>query len=78
MKQLVKFIRDTIKSHSLAQFEDEVSADELKKYFAVESHAATNPAQDGQDDLATVRTQSNRKQRTKPASLFKGSRRYRR
>jgi hypothetical protein len=73
MKQLVKFIRDTIKSHSLAQFEDEVSADELEKYFAVESQAATNPAQDGQDDLATVRyTIEPKKQRTEPRASSRG------
>jgi hypothetical protein len=73
MKQLVKLIRETIKSHTLTEFDDEVSADELKKYFAVEAQRPALPAQDGQDNLATVRyTIEPRNPRTEPRARARG------
>jgi hypothetical protein len=73
MKKLVKVIRETIKSHTLARFEDEVSADELRKYFAAEAERSAEAAANGQDDPQTVRyTIEPKKQKTEPRAAAKG------
>ena len=55
MKQLAKAIRDTIKSYTLAQFANEVSADELRRYFKSDLSVEPDAAKSAQDDPQTVR-----------------------
>jgi uncharacterized membrane protein YgcG len=55
MRRLAKTIRETIKSYTRAEFADEVSVDELRKYFATEPEAAPQPGAGAADDPETIK-----------------------
>lgn len=74
MKKLVKAIRDTIKAHTLAKFDDEVTADELKKYFAAEQKSTAQAALEGQNNVQTIQYRIEPKRdRSPPRAATRGT-----
>lgn len=54
MKSLARAVRDVIKTYTLMQFESEVSADEMRKYFEVAAETSPDKSQSSQDDPTTI------------------------
>lgn len=70
MKELAKKIRDTIRSYTLAQFEDEVSADEMRQYFPTDAAKPADSGESAQDDPETIRYQLEpKKPRSEPHAV---------
>jgi hypothetical protein len=55
MRKFAQTIRDTIKSYTRAAFADEVSIDDMRKYFDATADRAAQTASTGADDPETIR-----------------------
>jgi len=73
MKALAKAIRETIRSHTFIQFDNEMSVDEMRDYFSADADQSDKSKKSGQDDPATVRyTVEPRRPRTETRAAAPG------
>lgn len=73
MKKLGTTIRATIKSYSMLAFESEMSVDEMRNYFAVESQQDAKAPKSEQEDPNTLRYRVEpRRPRTSPQATVRG------
>lgn len=74
MKRLIKTIRETIRSYSMLAFESEMSVDEMRNYFAVESQKDAKAPKSEQEDPNTLRYRVEpRRQRSTPRATVRGT-----